>query len=253
VLTKRFGCPAFWCFALLLFDAPPALAQQSLCAGCHVTRPEAPAPEHLSDWDHSAHGRNNVGCEKCHGGDPGTVESLLAHQGVLNSRNPASPVHRSNLPATCGACHASPFVAFQKSRHFALLQEGDRRGPVCSTCHGAVGSRRPSPRTLEARCGQCHGPDGIVPRSERAEAARTLYDSLHESRELMRTVRTLIDRVTDQPRRTELDEAYQQVDVPLIQAVEAGHAFVYDDLKERLSVARERLEALLGRLANPRP
>jgi len=80
-----------------------------------------------------------------------------------------------------------------------------------------------------------------------------LYDALNESRDLMKTVRSLVNRVSDKPRRAQLDEAYQQAEVPLIQAVQAGHQFVYDDLKERLSVARQRIEALLGQLANPRP
>lgn len=69
----------------------------------------------------------------------------------------------------------------------------------------------------------------------------------------MKSVRSLVNRVSVRPRRTELDEAYQQAEVPLIQAVQAGHEFVYDDLKERLSVARQRIEALLGQLANPKP
>jgi hypothetical protein len=34
--------------------------------------------------------------------------------------------------------------------------------------------------------------------------------------------------------------------------MQSGHQFVYDDLKERLSVARQRLETLLGQLANPK-
>jgi hypothetical protein len=34
-----------------------------------------------------------------------------------------------NLPKTCGACHAGPFVAFQESRHFALLQAGTPWSP----------------------------------------------------------------------------------------------------------------------------
>jgi len=80
-----------------------------------------------------------------------------------------------------------------------------------------------------------------------------LYDARNESRDLMKTVRSLVNRVSDKPRRAQLDEAYQQAEVPLIQAVQAGHQFVYDDLKERLSVARQRIEALLGQLANPRP
>jgi hypothetical protein len=86
---------------------------------------------------------------------------------------------------------------------------------------------------------------------ERAEAARTLYEALRESRDLMKSVRPLVNRVSDKTRRAQLDEAYQQAEVPLIQATEAGHAFVYDDFKERLSTARQRLEALMGQLANP--
>jgi len=238
---------------LLLLFATPAASQQSRCADCHFSTPEAPRPDHFSDWERSAHSRNNVGCEKCHGGDATTFEPFLAHRGILNSMNPASPVNRRNLSATCGACHTGPFVGFQKSQHFALLKKGETRGPVCSTCHGAAGFHRPSARTIEAQCRQCHGPDGIAPRPERAEAARTMYEALNESRDLMKSVRPMVNRVNDKARRARLDEAYQQAEVPLIEAVEAGHQFMYDALKERLSVARKRIELLLGQLANPQP
>jgi hypothetical protein len=249
----RFGVACRLTLMSLFLCATPAAAQQSRCADCHFSRPDAPAPEHYSDWDRSAHGRNNVGCEKCHGGDAATFEPFLAHRGILNSANPASPVNRRNLSATCGTCHAGPFVGFQKSQHFALLEKGDRRVPVCSTCHGAAGFHRPSARAIETQCRQCHGPGGIAPRPERAEAARTLYEALNESRDLMKSVRPMVNRVNDKARRAQLDAAYQQAEVPLIEAVQAGHQFVYDDLKERLSVARQRIEALLGQLANPRP
>jgi hypothetical protein len=63
----------------------------------------------------------------------------------------------------------------------------------------------------------------------------------------------LIGRVNDPTRRAQLDEAYQQAEVPLIQAVQAGHQFAYDALRERLADARRRIEALFGELANPRP
>ena len=234
-------------FALVL----PARAQQSRCADCHFAQAEVPEPDHLADWEHSAHGRNNVGCEKCHGGDATTFESLFAHRDILHSTNPASPVNRRNLPKTCGTCHAGPFVAFQASRHFALLEQGDTKVPVCTTCHGTAGFNRPSARSLETRCAQCHGPRGIAPRPERAEAARTLYDALHESRDSLKTARPMINRVRDKAQRARLDEAYQQAEVPLIQATQAGHQFVYDTLKERLSVARQRIEALLIEIANP--
>jgi hypothetical protein len=239
---------AFWCVS-----ATPALSQQSRCADCHFSRPDAPAPNHVSDWDHSAHSRNNVGCEKCHGGDATTFEPTPAHRAILNSRNPASPVNRQNLPRTCGVCHAGPFVAYQYSQHFALLEKGDTRVPVCTTCHGAAGYERPSARTLENMCAECHGPRGIEPRVERAEAARTLYEALHETRDLMRTARSLINRVSDKRRRAQFDEDYQQTEVPLVLAVQAGHRFVYDELKDRLNDARQRLDALLGQLANPKP
>ena len=146
----------------------------------------------------------------------------------------------------CGA-----IVAFQGSRHFALLEQGDTKVPVCTTCHGAAGFNRPSARSLETRCAQCHGPRGIAPRPERAEAARTLYDALHESRDSLKTARPMINRVRDKAQRARLDDAYQQAEVPLIQATEAGHQFVYDTLKERLSTARQRIEALLIEIANP--
>ena len=250
---KRLAVVSAFLFVCVLGIAAPASSQQSRCADCHFSRPEAPAPDHLSDWDRSAHSGSNVGCERCHRGDASTFESLVAHRGILNSMNPKSPVNRRNLPATCGACHTGPFVAFQKSQHFALLEKGDTRVPVCSTCHGTVGSRRPSPKSLEAQCRQCHGPNGIAPRAERAEAARTLYEELNQTRDLFKSTRSLLNRVTDKTRRSQLDASYQQVEVPLIQAVHAGHEFTYENLKERLVVARQRLEALLGQVANPKP
>ena len=250
---KDFGTTVGIIVICLLGFAAPAASQQSRCADCHFSRPDAPRGDHLSDWDHSAHSRNNVGCERCHGGDATTFEPLLAHRTILNSTNPSSPVNRRNLSRTCGTCHAGPFVAFQKSQHFALLEKGDSRVPICTTCHGDAGYRRPSARALETQCAQCHGPNRIAPRPERAETARTLYNALHESRDLMKTVRSLVNRVSDKPRRVQLDDAYQQAEVPLIEAVQAGHQFMYDDFEERLSVARQRIEALLAQLANPKP
>lgn len=237
---------------LLLMSPAPAAAQQSSCADCHFADPRAPARDHLEDWDRSGHGRNRVGCEKCHGGNATTFESFLAHRGILNSANPASPVNRRNLPTTCGTCHAGPFAAFQKSMHFDLLKKGDDRVPVCATCHGAVGAERPSPKALEGECRQCHGPRGVASRPERAQGARALYEGINESREMLAVAKPLIGRIADRTRKAQLEAMYQQAEVPLVQAVQAGHEFVYDNLTERLATARQRIEALLGQLANPR-
>lgn len=225
--------------------------QVSRCADCHFARPDAPGQNHVSDWDRSPHRRANVGCEACHGGDASTFESFMAHRDIVPPGLPSSPVSRQNLPRTCGACHAGPFVAFQSSRHFELLEGGDRQGPTCSTCHGEAGGRVLSARALEGRCGSCHGPNEVAPRAQRAESVRVLYEQISAVRGQQDLAQSLIRRVRDAARRSELEDAFEQARVPLVQAIDAGHRFVYDQLNERLGVARDRTEALLARLANP--
>ena len=233
-------------------------AQQSRCADCHFANPSSEAfavrspfaAMHLRDWDLSAHSKAMVGCEKCHGGDSTTFESLQAHLGILNASNPASPVNRRNLPRTCGVCHAGPFVAFQKSRHFALLQGGDPNVPTCVTCHGDAGENRPSPKALESACRNCHRADRPGGHPEHPALGRTMLEGIRDARTQLKEARTLIGRIKDSPRRTRLEAAAQQIDVPLTQATQAGHAFVYDALQERLETARRRLSVLFNELVN---
>jgi hypothetical protein len=237
--------------AIICFSAIDAAAQSSRCADCHYANAPELARDHVEDWEHSAHARNNVGCEKCHGGNGTTFEAILAHRGVLPSSNPSSMVHPKNLPATCGSCHAGPFVRFQKSHHFELLTAGDRRVPTCTTCHDAAGWRFPSPKMLESECQRCHGPKGVAPRVERAAAARTLLEEVRSSRELLEATRPFIDRINNKARQTELREAYRQAEVPLVEAGRSVHEFVFDDLRERLATARRRIEALFSELVRP--
>ena len=225
------------------------MAQRSSCADCHFANPGSPG--HLFEWDHSPHGRNNVGCEQCHGGDGTTFESFPAHREILNSRNPASPVNRRNLPHTCGFCHTGQFVAFQKSRHYGLLQGDNDDAPTCSTCHGDVAAHLLSPNALAVRCQKCHreGEPGSHP--EFPAQGKTLLETIREVRALLNEAKPLIHRVKDTERQARLEEAYRQAEVPLIEAVRSGHSFVFDALEERREVAHQRAEALLERLANP--
>jgi hypothetical protein len=108
-----------------------------------------------------------------------------------------------------------------------------------------------SARALESRCASCHGPGEIAPRAERARPTRELYDGIAVVREQLKLAQSFIRRIDDKARRARLEAAYQQAEVPLIQAIQAGHKFVYDDLRERSEVARMRTEALLKELANP--
>ena len=235
----------------LLLAVTPAIGQPqpSLCADCHLAAAEPPEPWHLMTWESSPHARNNVGCEKCHGGDPTTAESFRAHRGILNSRNPSSPVHRTNLPATCGTCHVGPFVAFQKSRHYEILKGTDVQPPTCVTCHDEVGAELLSSRSLERQCDRCHGEGKIVARPGYAASARRLLEDIESVRRSLAAAETLLEHVPAGERRTRLEEAYQQAEVPLVEAAHDGHAFVFDAAVDRLSVARKRVVALLVELA----
>jgi hypothetical protein len=236
----------------VMLASAPALAATNRCADCHFARRGSPRPAHLLDWDLSAHGRAGVDCEKCHGGDASTFEAFAAHQGVLHSTNPASPRHRQNLAKTCGGCHPGPYVAFQDSKHHELLSAGDERGPTCQTCHGAVAARLLPPRSLAGTCNGCHGEGKVAARPGRAAQARLLLENVHAVRDQLKAAHALIRRVRDTARRQRLEEAYEQAQRPLTQAVHAGHRFAFDGLEERLGVARPRTDALLAELADPK-
>jgi hypothetical protein len=236
-------------YVLFLFAAmQPASAQGSRCADCHLANPDAPG--HLYAWDRSPHGQNNVGCEACHGGDPSTFEAFAAHRGILNSRNPSSPVNRANIPRTCGSCHSGPFVAFQSSKMYQLLQEGNPDVPVCITCHSAVGATLLSPKALEARCKKCHAADKPGSHPEFPAEGRRMLESIQEVRNLLKEAQPLIRRIRDPQLRQRFEEQYRQAQVPMIEALNFQHAFRYDASEERRAVARQRIDALLDQLAN---
>jgi hypothetical protein len=142
-------------------------------------------------------------------------------------------------------------VAFQKSRHYQLLKTNNPNGPTCVTCHDEVGADRPSPKSLQSQCLGCHGADKLVPQPEVAAHARRALEGIRLARARLREARSLLSGVQDKARRTTLETLAQQAEVPLIQATEAGHQFVFDELEERLSVAERRITDLRGRLANP--
>lgn len=107
--------------ALLLLGLPSDAGAQpargvSRCADCHIANPGSMSGTHLAEWDLSAHGRRNVGCEACHGGDPTSFEPFVAHRGVLARSNLASPVHRRNEPAGRG-----PSTATARVRRYEFL------------------------------------------------------------------------------------------------------------------------------------
>jgi nitrate/TMAO reductase-like tetraheme cytochrome c subunit len=240
------------CFVVIgaAVAASAGAQQNSRCADCHFAQTNPPSPDHLFDWDRSPHARNNIGCERCHGGNSAVFEPFLAHRGVLRSTDKKSPVNRANLPATCGSCHVGPFVAFQASRHYALLKAGNKRGPTCSSCHDAVAGVLLSPKALESECNECHGPAEIAPRDQRAKEARDAYEALHAVRSELKIANQLIKKIGDRQRRVDLMDMAEQAAVPVTRAVDAGHQFVYDDLRNNLSIAQQRIDKLMNAIVN---
>lgn len=224
-------------------------AQEDSCADCHFANPAAPEQGHLQAWQGSAHGRQDVGCSRCHGGDPSTFTEMLAHRDIRSSSNPASPTHRSRLLDTCGSCHPAQAVEFRKSRHAALL-ESDERAPTCATCHGSVAAHLLGPRALERTCSSCHGDRKIGGHPEFPELASSLIGRVTTVRELLKPIHNVIRRARE-PRRSELEQAYEQALVPLREAVIGAHAFNFEGFDERLEEALERSEALMVRVAGP--
>ncbi len=84
------------------------------------------------EYENSVHGQS-VGkgvvaaavCTDCHG----------SHN-IMNPLEDGSTVSRNNVASTCGECHYGIFMKYRKSIHYAALQKGISRSPVCIDCHG---------------------------------------------------------------------------------------------------------------------
>jgi cytochrome b subunit of formate dehydrogenase len=132
------------------------------CTACHDDITEVPHPDHFR--------AKAVECSRCHRLETqiylGSDHGKAVHQGVpeaasckdchgkshtlLGSRDPASPVNRANVPATCARCHGN--VAEMKKRG---LRQQDPVGTYLASVHGLALSQRRV--TTAAVCTDCHG------------------------------------------------------------------------------------------------
>lgn len=141
------------------------------CAKCHSDptymrqfNPNLPTDQ-LAKYNTSQHGLLNAQgdgkvavCISCHG-----VHGIRAH------KDPKSSVFVSNIPATCGKCHAdkeymkgydiptTQLEEYKQSVHgIALLEKGDRSAPACNACHGNHEATPPIVQSVGNVCAQCH-------------------------------------------------------------------------------------------------
>lgn len=143
-----------------------------LCGGCHADaeymkarKPLLPVDQLQKYWT-SEHGKllkkgesRVAQCASCH-----------HPHGIREVNDAKSPVYASNVPATCGHCHAdaeymsdfgiptNQYEEYVESVHGkALLEKNDVRGaPACNDCHGNHGAAPPSVDAISHICGACH-------------------------------------------------------------------------------------------------
>jgi hypothetical protein len=134
------------------------------CARCHA-RPEPrpggamPVARPVEAYEASVHhravvaGRRGAVCADCHG----------AHAS-LPARDPASPLARRNVAATCGTGHAEIARTYADSVHGAAIAAGHDDAATCTDCHGEhaiLGHGDPASPVFPTNvpgetCGRCH-------------------------------------------------------------------------------------------------
>lgn len=151
--------------------APKPADVPAFCGRCHSDpafmrryNPRMPTDQ-LAEFKTSVHGQRLARgdtkvatCTSCHGVHP-----------VRAVTDPRSPVYATNIPETCGRCHADPaymkgygiptdqLSKYRRSVHGeALLQRGNRLAPACNGCHGNHGAVPPGVESIANVCAQCH-------------------------------------------------------------------------------------------------
>ena len=144
------------------------------CAQCHADpelakRYNIPVGNVYQLYMDSIHGRAltrsgllvAANCSDCHG----------AHE-IKPRTEPASRVHRTNVPATCGSCHAGILAAYRESIHGRQTAAANPLAPICIDCHTAHQIRRVEVEVwkldIVTECGTCH-----------VESLRTYRDTFH--------------------------------------------------------------------------
>jgi predicted CXXCH cytochrome family protein len=88
-------------------------------------------------------------CNSCHG----------SHR-ILSHKDPLSPTYKSNVPKTCGSCHAGVSADYANGVHGKRVAAGHLDAPVCSDCHTAHAIEQPTAAAFRMQstpiCGNCH-------------------------------------------------------------------------------------------------
>ena len=88
-------------------------------------------------------------CQSCHG----------SHN-ILSHKDPKSSTYKTNIPKTCGSCHAKIDADYENGVHGKALTAGDLNAPVCTDCHTTHAILQPTEAAFRMQstpiCGSCH-------------------------------------------------------------------------------------------------
>ena len=138
------------------------------CAKCHgnakvITQAKIQIGNVAELYHDSIHGRalERAGlvvapsCVDCHG-----------NHDIKRRTDPASTIFKSNVPVTCGKCHAGIKQHYDQSIHGVEMSKGNLKAPVCSDCHTAHAIQRVETDqwklAVTRECGTCHTESGVT-------------------------------------------------------------------------------------------
>jgi predicted CXXCH cytochrome family protein len=143
----------------------------AMCGRCHSDASYMHAYDPNIPVDQVAQYRTSVHGQKLEDGDVKVAECASCHRahGVLPVKDPRAPVYATQIPDTCGKCHAdAAYMAdygiptdqlekYRTSVHgHALFVQGDLGAPTCNSCHGNHGAAPPGIDAVSRVCGSCH-------------------------------------------------------------------------------------------------
>lgn len=164
---RKLGMLSLGVWSLVFGVSSPLLAADQ-CVLCHTSV----TPKIAHEYSKSVHTASEMSCADCHGGDKKAEEKATAHAPAAGFRGKPDP---ARIPELCAGCHAdiqkmkfhrldtNVYREYLSSRHGELFQQGDRRVPACTGCHGVhqiLSKKDPlSPtnrKNVPDTCGRCH-------------------------------------------------------------------------------------------------
>ena len=225
---------------------PDGTKKGNTCVDCHrrketVQRFPVWAQDHFVVWYVGVHGRADVACQECHGGDPVALEKAASHAALRPSSDPSSAIYYKNLPRTCGRCHEQVYKEFVRSDHYKALV-ADRLSPSCTTCHGLHMGVAGATTSLAERCTLCHNAEeGVKP--EVADQARDALGQFTGTQQAIERARLTIELARGEGRDTaRAEEQLRRAQEQLDRTGSRWHRFRLRAFERELTEIRELAE-----------